>query len=214
MTKSLGLTPEEYRKHEQELQNLSRKKRKSLLTPEEIAEYKRKVALHWEHWKQRQTPKRLKEIHDKAAANRRKKYANMSPEERAKVLQKHHERTVRQRANMTPEQKEREAIRGRERMLWYKVKVLMHYSHGTMRCMNPNCEVPGGAKNIRALCIDHINGGGHQEALRIKKEGLHFYGWLIKHNFPKGYQVLCASCNQIKKVEQKEGCKERYKNYK
>jgi hypothetical protein len=214
MTASLNLTPEEYRKHEQVLQNKSRKKLHANWSPEQWAEYKRKAAIHWENWKKRQTPERLKEIHDKAAANRRKKYANMSPEERAEVLRKHHERTVSQRANMTPEQKEKEAIRGRERMFGYKIKVLNHYSDGAMRCMNTNCEVPGGAKNIRALCIDHINGGGHQETLRIQREGMHFYGWLIKHNFPPGYQVLCASCNQIKKVEQKEGCKERYKNYK
>ena len=59
-----------------------------------------------------------------------------------------------------------------------------------------------GFNDKRALQIDHVNGGGtkerkllsnHQIFLRIKKE-----------NFPTQYQILCANCNSIKRIENKE----------
>jgi hypothetical protein len=92
-----------------------------------------------------------------------------------------------------------------------KKKVIAHYSKGTMHCMNPKCEVPGGAKNIWALTLDHINGGGKKQERELKtKEGKMLYDWLIQNNFPpemeNQLQVLCYSCQAIKRVENQEGC--------
>jgi hypothetical protein len=71
-----------------------------------------------------------------------------------------------------------------------KKQVLAHYSSGTFQCAC--C----GESHIEFLTIDHIKGGNGK---KHKKEiGGHFYHWLIKNNFPSGYQVLCWNCNKSK----------------
>jgi hypothetical protein len=49
------------------------------------------------------------------------------------------------------------------------------------------------------LTIDHTNGGGckHRKGLGISS-GTYFYAWLIKNNFPEGFQTLCWNCNCAK----------------
>lgn len=44
------------------------------------------------------------------------------------------------------------------------------------------------------LTIDHIKGGGNQHRKEVGS-GPAFYSWLIKQNFPEGYQTLCYNCN-------------------
>ncbi|HRF71125.1 MAG TPA: hypothetical protein PKV66_06825, partial [Candidatus Pelethenecus sp.] len=69
-----------------------------------------------------------------------------------------------------------------------RVLVINHYSNGTNKCCC--C----GENNFIFLTIDHINGGGNKE----RKEtgfGTAFYWWLVKNNYPQGYQVLCYNCN-------------------
>ena len=85
-----------------------------------------------------------------------------------------------------------------------KFEVLYHYSYGTMTCMNPNCEVPGGTKHPYSLCVDHVGGGGKKHGEDLKKQGITFYRWLIKNNLPEGFQVLCFNCNNLKKKYNKE----------
>jgi coproporphyrinogen III oxidase len=48
------------------------------------------------------------------------------------------------------------------------------------------------------LEIDHINGGGNKHRREIKCFGNKFYDWLIKNDFPEGFQVLCSNCNMSK----------------
>ena len=81
----------------------------------------------------------------------------------------------------------------------FKHIVLSHYSgsNGKPRCVR--C----GFEDIRALTIDHIAGNGAQEK-REKGTGEKFYYYLRKHGFPEGYQTLCANCQFIKRVENKE----------
>ena len=47
------------------------------------------------------------------------------------------------------------------------------------------------------LAIDHINGRGceHRKKRKGNASGIHLYRWLIKHNFPSGFRVLCHNCN-------------------
>lgn len=52
-------------------------------------------------------------------------------------------------------------------------------------------------KHIEFLSIDHTNGGGVQHRKEIGK-GSRIYIWLIKNNFPSGFQVLCHNCNMAK----------------
>ena len=81
-----------------------------------------------------------------------------------------------------------------------KREVLLHYSINPEKPICSKC----GFDDIRALSIDHINGGGN-----IQREFIHenFYRWLIKNNYPEGYQVLCMNCQFIKRKEQNENRK-------
>lgn len=74
--------------------------------------------------------------------------------------------------------------------------VINYYSDGTMCC---KC---CGEKEIKFLSVDHINGGGnkHRKELKFSKDGSggDIYRWLIKNNYPKGFQILCHNCNMAK----------------
>ena len=67
-----------------------------------------------------------------------------------------------------------------------------------------NCSVCGFA-DMRALSIDHVNGGGnvHRKQIRASGGG-HFYKWLRRNNYPTGFQTLCMNCQFIKRVENGE----------
>ena len=60
--------------------------------------------------------------------------------------------------------------------------------------------------DIRALQIDHINGGGNKE---YSKMGTGFYRYYSQHikEAKKKLQILCANCNWIKKAENNENPK-------
>ncbi len=49
-----------------------------------------------------------------------------------------------------------------------------------------------GESNQKFLTIDHINGGG---TIHRKKIHGQTYIWLVKNNYPEGFQVLCFNCN-------------------
>jgi len=72
-----------------------------------------------------------------------------------------------------------------------KFKVLSHYSNGTPKCACCN-EV-----EIDFLSIDHIYGGGTKHRREINMNVFH---WLIRNNYPEGYQVLCFNCNLGKRI--------------
>ena len=46
---------------------------------------------------------------------------------------------------------------------------------------------------ILAGGIDHINGKGTEHR---KKIGFNIYPWLVKNNFPEGFQTLCCNCSK------------------
>ena len=72
---------------------------------------------------------------------------------------------------------------------------LGHYSGGIPHCAH--C----GFADMRALSIDHINGGGTKHNKAINSN---IYRWLIKNDFPPGYQTLCMNCQFIKREENGE----------
>ncbi len=59
-----------------------------------------------------------------------------------------------------------------------------------------------GFDDPRALCIDHINAGGHKDR-KIYSTGTTFYAH-IRAVKKKGYQLLCANCNAIKRIVNEE----------
>lgn len=76
------------------------------------------------------------------------------------------------------------------------------------KCANPDCLIVGGCTDIRCLQVDHINGGGTEE---MRGKGI----YTIWNEYLKGIrdikllQVLCANCNVIKRVENKESMRNR-----
>lgn len=72
-----------------------------------------------------------------------------------------------------------------------KLEVLIHYGGN-----HPKCACCG-EDIIEFLTIDHIYGGGTQHRNKVGY-GYKFYQWLIKNNFPDGFQVLCRNCNWAK----------------
>ncbi len=80
-------------------------------------------------------------------------------------------------------------------VLKVKIQTLARYANGEIKCAD--C----GFSDVRALSIDHINGGGTRHRKEIGGGGTtHFYYWLKTHNYPTGYQVLCMNCQFIKKL--------------
>ena len=84
----------------------------------------------------------------------------------------------------------------------HKYEVMLHYGGNPPKCAC--C----GETEYRFLTIDHINGGGHKHRESLKHNGgsIFLYYWLIKNNFPEGYQVLCMNCNFTKHHNKKLYC--------
>lgn len=74
-----------------------------------------------------------------------------------------------------------------------KELVLMHYGNGECACCKETCR--------SMLTVDHVNGDGsaHRKTLcggkSRKDTSVDMYGWLVKNDFPDGFQVLCYNCN-------------------
>jgi|SaaInlLV_10m_DNA_2_1039722.scaffolds.fasta_scaffold00537_25 Zn ribbon nucleic-acid-binding protein len=73
---------------------------------------------------------------------------------------------------------------------WRK-KVLDHLGGACVHC---------GFDDIRALQIDHVNGGGRKDR---NKQVIGFYKKVME-NRENSYQLLCANCNTIKRIEKRE----------
>lgn len=75
-----------------------------------------------------------------------------------------------------------------DRILKRKIRVLAHYSNGSMQCAQ--C----GRSRLYSLAIDHID-----DTRRVGPDGgTKLYLWLEKNGFPSGFQVLCHNCNTLK----------------
>lgn len=117
------------------------------------------------------------------------------------------------RANRTPKQRSKQRKSDRDRRTTEKYDVLFHYTQVfDSAATKPHCNDPYHKHfpndffftDIRILTIDHINGGGAKHRKQLGNSASRFYRWLIKHNYPEGYQVLCMNCEWIKRYENKE----------
>lgn len=71
--------------------------------------------------------------------------------------------------------------------------VFQHYSS-----VIPFCACCG-EKELKFLSIDHINGGGNKQRKEMKGAGgASMTLWIIRNNFPEGFQILCHNCNMAK----------------
>ncbi len=86
-----------------------------------------------------------------------------------------------------------------------RMQIIEHYSPSLC------CQICG-FSDVRALQIDHVNGGGRLEREQYK-DLEKYYRHIIKMGFPPTYQILCANCNSIKaKSEQRPVNKSDFSN--
>ena len=82
----------------------------------------------------------------------------------------------------------RTSKRVREKRKRERLIVFNHYCGGKIECAC--C----GEKVIELLTMDHVDNDGKEHRLKDKR-AFNISLWLIKNNFPNGFQVLCFSCN-------------------
>jgi len=110
--------------------------------------------------------------------------------EREKYWREHALIRSRRAALNSPARKSQAAERERLRYQAYRDIVIRAYGGHCACC---------GETEPMFLEIDHINGGGNAHRRKIGRSSKATYYWLIKHDFPDGFQVLCSNCNQGKK---------------
>lgn len=101
---------------------------------------------------------------------------------------------------LTPEaKKEKDRLRSKLYSRKRRLLILQHYSKSTV----PFCACCN-EKEIKFLSLDHKYGGGTKHRQELQKNsikpagGAVIYNWIIKNNFPGGFQILCHNCNQAK----------------
>ena len=89
-----------------------------------------------------------------------------------------------------------------------RVELLTYYGGGKLAC------VKCGFLDIRALCLDHIDGGGNQERKeKDNNSSLTLYRRLKREGYPDGYQTLCYNCNIVKAFTNGEHYKGKGRKY-
>ena len=96
--------------------------------------------------------------------------------------------------------------KGKERRDDRRLKILQYYSKQLSKSNIPCCRCCGENSHIEFLAIDHIAGKKEMDSepelvklgySSLKREKDLQY-WIIKNNFPKGFQILCHNCNVAK----------------
>ena len=83
-------------------------------------------------------------------------------------------------------------ITDHKRNLKKKQMILNYYSKGKICCNL--C----GQKGHEFLNIDHVDNKGSEHRKTIGGGGSGVYNWIIKNNYPAGFQILCWNCNMVK----------------
>ncbi len=134
--------------------------------------------------------KKYRDSHRKQIAESNKRYL-MAHLEEMTAYRRRYERTQRAKEihrNYYLQNKQAISLKCKKRHAALRIRVLLHYG---LRCAC--C----GESHIEFLCIDHVNGQGNKHRKTIKA-GHDFYNWLIKNDFPQGFQTLCHNCNMAK----------------
>jgi hypothetical protein len=149
----------------------------------------------------RQKCKEYYNTHRKEILARQKIYQKEHKKERKAYLEEYNRSPHGQQKKREWRERNRELIRARDAKYRavLKKEVLSHYSVKDIpiceTCLVRGIEIV----EIDALTIDHIGGGG----LKQRKElgivgGHHLYRWLKRNDYPKGYRVLCFTCNCVR----------------
>ena len=90
-----------------------------------------------------------------------------------------------------------------------RLKVLQYYSKQLSKSNIPCCRCCGENFHIDFLALDHIAGrmemDSEAELVKLGYSSSWNVGqlirWIIKNNFPKGFQILCHKCNFAKGIK-------------
>jgi hypothetical protein len=129
---------------------------------------------------------------DKVKEQNRKKYAKDKLENPERILRKR-EKSKEWFQNNREQHREYQREWSKNKLSDIKEKIFDKLGHCCSKC---------GFNDKRALCIDHVNGGGFKEL----NSGLSVFSYYKKvlsdvHNT---YQILCHNCNWIKRHENNE----------
>lgn len=134
---------------------------------------------------------KMKEYYARTFADRRDR-KNAQTRERRRLqnwYRQNCERIKAERKRWYAENREFAREKHKERAVAIRMAVLEHYG-----CKCTCC----GVTEPKFLSIDHIDGGGTEHRKKLGLSGKAIYYWLIKNNFPPGFQVLCHNCNMAK----------------
>lgn len=161
--------------------------------------------------KQREANRKSYQLHKKERRDKQKEYSQ-KPESK--------ERRRKRRKQIYPENREKII---KQNQLWqqkfkdkngisfsaYKIRLLKQEIIDLLgnECSNPfNLNHGDFLTDIRCLQIDHVKGNGHFEIEKYHGGSRAYYLHILEQikSGSKDYQLLCANCNWIKRVENKE----------
>ena len=138
--------------------------------------------------------------------NKKKKKTNYYSDESKKknkaYTQRHEVIARKKKYQSSPESKKNyKEIRDTNRF-----KVLQHYSKTLSNSDIPCCNCCGLDEHMDFLALDHIAGKKQMdfesELVKLgyssKLKGEKLLNWIIKNDFPEGFQILCHNCNHAK----------------
>jgi hypothetical protein len=141
--------------------------------------------------KRRATCKKYRITHQEQERDYRTHYYAAHKKEKAAYHKLHYathrEATLETCRKYALEHREERLAYGRNYARNFRIAVFNHYGHSCKCC---------GETEPNFLQIDHIDGGGNKHRKLIGRS--HLYSWLVKNNYPKGFQVLCTNCNFAK----------------
>lgn len=128
-----------------------------------------------------------------------RKYYIEHKEDRKIYRQEHKKEAKTYRKKWHEEHSEEEKARSKKYREEYRKKIFLLLGN---KCANHQKNYGCDCADIRVLQIDHINGGGKKELKLFVGHLKKYYENILQH--PENYQILCANCNWIKKVENNE----------
>jgi hypothetical protein len=149
--------------------------------------------VNWLHKYQIQIQYHRRKVPIQIQKLRRARYAkihNQNPEVKNRILQYGREQY------RIPNSFQKYDQRRKKNSFKVKVKVIMAYGGKCVCCEETELDF---------LTIDHINNNGKIHRLEVNS-GLDLYRWLIKHNYPSEFQLLCWNCNEGKQFNNGACC--------
>lgn len=125
-----------------------------------------------------------------------RKYTQNNKEKINKYKEENKEKIAKYKVDYHNRNKDKIYRRKRDWNRALKIKVLTYYSIFTTK---PMCAIPGCLiSDPDMLCLDHIDNDGAKHRKEINKTNI--YPWIIKNNYPPGFQVICHNHNFKKEL--------------